>query len=202
MVVTPKIAYSANLVTANVIAGYFNKHSGHSTIANHTRLEKDGLDKDGLEKDGLDKDGLDKDGLDKDGLDKGGLDKGGLDKGGLDKGGLDKHGLDTTTNQVINNVRAAGISKEEMLNIVTYDFASMYFNVLFLESCKSDLGMLLMDIAEFEGRVNVGYLFMSDEKGLSYNTVSWNESAHPAATSLRTWLANHLNAIAAKATRK
>jgi hypothetical protein len=173
MTITPKVAYEAKLVTPNVIAGYFASRSENRAITNTRNLEKDGLEKDGL-------------------------DKGGLDKGGLDKGGLDKGGLEGAAEEVIQGIRAAGISKSEMMGMILDKSFGMYFNVLFLESCKSDLGSLLMDLAEYETAPNIGYLFASDEKGLSYNTVSWNELSGADATSLRTWLTNHLNSIAGK----
>jgi hypothetical protein len=188
MTITPKVAYESKLVTPTLIAGYFASRPDNRAITNARSLEKDGLDKDGLEKDGLDKGGLDK----------GGLDKGGLDKGGLDKGGLDKGGLEGEADKVIQGIRAAGIAKSEMMGMILDKSHGMYFNVLFLESCKSDLGTLLMDLAEYEIAPNIGYLFASDEKGLSYNTVSWTEAGEPGATSLRTWLSNHLNRIAGK----
>ena len=188
MTITPKIAYESKLVTAPMIAGFFASRPETRAIANSKSLDKDGLDKDGLDKDGLDKDGLDKDGLDKDGL----------DKDGLDKDGLDKDGLEAKSDKIIQGIRAAGISKAEMMSMIMDPSHKMYFNVLFLESCKSDLGMLLMELSEYDYSPNIGYLFMSDEKGLSYNTVSWSEAGDSSATSLRNWLTNHLNSIASK----
>ena len=178
MTITPKVAYEAKLVTPTVIAGYFASRPETRAITNARSLEKDALDKDGLDKNGLDKDGL--------------------DKNGLDKNGLDKGGLEGESDKVIQGIRAAGISKAEMMGMILDKSLRMYFNVLFLESCKSDLGSLLMDLADYEIAPNIGYLFASDEKGLSYNTVSWNLLGGADATSLRTWLSNHLNSIAGK----
>ena len=88
--------------------------------------------------------------------------------------------------------------KAEMMSMIMDPSHKMYFNVLFLESCKSDLGMLLTELSEYDYSPNIGYLFMSDEKGLSYNTVSWSEAGDSSATSLRNWLTNHLYSIASK----
>ena len=190
LTITPKVAFESQLVTASFLAKYFRTRPETRSVA---QLDKAGLDKQGLDKDGLDKQGLDKDGLDKDGLDKDGLDKDGLDKDGLDKDGL--AGIDPIT---ARDIRAAGISKEQMLRTIMDPARSMYFNVLFLESCNSDLGALMQDLADTP-TPNIGYLFTSDEKGLSYNTVDYLRAKKSVSGSLRAWLATELNRAAAMA---
>ncbi len=190
LTITPKVAFDSQLVTSKFLARYFATRPETRSVA---QLDKAGLDKDGLDKDGLDKDGLDKGGLDKDGLDKDGLDKGGLDKDGLDKDGL--AGGDPIHE---NDIRAAGISKEQMLRAIMDPSRNMFFNVLFLESCNSDLGALMQDLADTP-TPNIGYLFTSDHKGLSYNTVDYQRAKKSASGSLRAWLATELNRAAALA---
>jgi pentapeptide MXKDX repeat protein len=177
LTITPKVAFESRLVTSKFLANFFANRPETRSVA---QLDKDGLDKDGLDKDGLDKDGLDKDGLDKD---------------GLDKDGLDKDGLDNQDPITAQNIRAAGISKEQMLRVVMEPSHKMYFNILFLESCNSDLGVLMHDLAETE-TPNIGYLFTSDERGLSYNTVDYLRARKSVSGSLRAWLATELNMAA------
>jgi hypothetical protein len=215
LTITPKVAFDSQLVTSKFLSRYFATRPATRSVAQLDKagldkngldkdgldkqgLDKDGLDKDGLDKDGLDKDGLDKDGLDKDGLDKDGLDKDGLDKDGLDKDGLDKDGLAGTDPINDQDIRAAGISKEQMLRTIMDPSRNMFFNVLFLESCNSDLGALMQDLADTP-TPNIGYLFTSDHKGLSYNTVDYQNAKKSASGSLRAWLATELNRAAALA---
>jgi hypothetical protein len=215
LTITPKVAFDSQLVTSKFLARYFATRPETRSVAQLDKagldkngldkdgldkqgLDKDGLDKDGLDKDGLDKDGLDKDGLDKDGLDKDGLDKDGLDKGGLDKDGLDKDGLAGADPIHEHDIRAAGISKEQMLRAIMDPSRNMFFNVLFLESCNSDLGALMQDLADTP-TPNIGYLFTSDHKGLSYNTVDYQRAKKSVSGSLRAWLATELNRAAALA---
>jgi hypothetical protein len=205
LTITPKVAFESHLVTSQFLARYFATRPETRSVAQLDKagLDKNGLDKDGLDKQGLDKDGLDKDGLDKDGLDKDGLDKDGLDKDGLDKDGLDKDGLDKdglAAGDPINerDIRAAGISKEQMLRAIMDPSRKMFFNVLFLESCNSDLGALMQDLADTP-TPNIGYLFTSDDSGLSYNTVDYLRAKKSASGSLRAWLATELNRAASLA---
>ena len=200
LTITPKVAFDSQLVTSKFLARYFATRPETRSVAQLDKagLDKNGLDKDGLDKQGLDKDGLDKDGLDKDGLDKDGLDKDGLDKDGLDKDGLDKDGLAGADPIHENDIRAAGISKEQMLRAIMDPSRNMFFNVLFLESCNSDLGALMQDLADTP-TPNIGYLFTSDHKGLSYNTVDYQRAKKSVSGSLRAWLATELNRAAALA---
>jgi hypothetical protein len=46
---------------------------------------------------------------------------------------------------------------------------------------------------------NIGYLFTSDHKGLSYSTVDYQRAKKSASGSLRAWLATELNRAAALA---
>jgi pentapeptide MXKDX repeat protein len=195
LTITPKVAFDSQLVTSKFLARYFATRPETRSVA---QLDKAGLDKNGLDKDGLDKQGLDKDGLDKDGLDKDGLDKDGLDKDGLDKDGLDKDGLAGADPIHEHDIRAAGISKEQMLRAIMDPSRNMFFNVLFLESCNSDLGALMQDLADTP-TPNIGYLFTSDHKGLSYSTVDYQRAKKSASGSLRAWLATELNRAAALA---
>ena len=180
LTITPKVAFDSQLVTSKFLSRYFATRPATRSVA---QLDKAGLDKNGLDKDGLDKQGLDKQGLDKDGLDKDGLDKDGL------------AGTDPINDQ---DIRAAGISKEQMLRTIMDPSRNMFFNVLFLESCNSDLGALMQDLADTP-TPNIGYLFTSDHKGLSYNTVDYQNAKKSASGSLRAWLATELNRAAALA---
>ena len=175
LTITPKVAFDSQLVTSKFLSRYFATRPATRSVA---QLDKAGLDKNGLDKDGLDKQGLDKDGLDKDGLDKDGL-----------------AGTDPINDQ---DIRAAGISKEQMLRTIMDPSRNMFFNVLFLESCNSDLGALMQDLADTP-TPNIGYLFTSDHKGLSYNTVDYQNAKKSASGSLRAWLATELNRAAALA---
>ena len=170
LTITPKVAFDSQLVTSKFLARYFATRPETRSVA---QLDKAGLDKNGLDKDGLDKQGLDKDGLDKDGL----------------AGGDPIHE---------NDIRAAGISKEQMLRAIMDPSRNMFFNVLFLESCNSDLGALMQDLADTP-TPNIGYLFTSDHKGLSYNTVDYQRAKKSVSGSLRAWLATELNRAAALA---
>ena len=175
LTITPKVAFESHLVTSQFLARYFATRPETRSVA---QLDKAGLDKNGLDKDGLDKQGLDKAGLDKDGLDKDGLAAG----------------------DPINerDIRAAGISKEQMLRTIMDPSRKMFFNVLFLESCNSDLGALMQDLADTP-TPNIGYLFTSDHSGLSYNTVDYLRAKKSVSGSLRAWLATELNRAAALA---
>jgi len=200
LAMTPKVAFEASLVSGHFIAKFFQNRPETRAVAllDKAGLDKAGLDKAGLDKAGLDKAGLDKAGLDKAGLDKAGLDKAGLDKAGLDKAGLDKAGLDSPTQIEIQDVRAAGVSKEEMMRAIIGYSSKMFFNVIFLESCRSDLGALMEGLAETSSP-NIGYLFTSDERGLSYNTIDYQGARNYQSVSLRAWLVEELNRAAAQA---
>ncbi len=204
MTITPKVGYEARIITPKFVAEHFQKKSENSTLVSNKGLDKDGLEKDGLDKDGLDKDGLDKDGLDKDGLDKDGLDKDGLDKDGLDKDGLDKDGLDSidhaglAKNGKPEGAIAAGIAKGVMLAAILDPARDLFFNVVFMESCKSDIGPLMQDLADVP-YPTIGYLYGSDLKGLAYTTVNWAALGSSGATSLRSWLTGVLGGAADKA---
>jgi pentapeptide MXKDX repeat protein len=207
LTITPKVAYEARIITPAFLKDRFARKKispqrvfGNGLLLDKDGLEKDGLDKDGLDKDGLDKDGLDKDGLDKDGLDKDGLDKDGLDKIGLEKDGLDKEGLDAAGLMRGENPAgavAAGVTKFQMMSTLLSTNRDLFYNVVFMESCKSDLGALLQDLAEVPSP-NIGYLYGSDQKGLSYNTVDWRSLQSSGATSLRDWLIQELDKKAGK----
>ena len=175
LAMTPKVAFEASLVSGHFIAKFFQNRPETRAVAL-----------------------LDKAGLDKAGLDKAGLDKAGLDKAGLDKAGLDKAGLDSPTQIEIQDVRAAGVSKEEMMRAIIGYSSKMFFNVIFLESCRSDLGALMEGLAETSSP-NIGYLFTSDERGLSYNTIDYQGARNYQSVSLRAWLVEELNRAAAQA---
>ena len=194
MTISPKVGYESRIITPQFIAEHFQKKSENSTLAISTGLDKDGLEKDGLDKDGLDKDGLDKDGLDKDGLDKDGLDKDGLDKDGLDS--IDHAGL--VKDGKPEGAIAAGIAKGVMLAAILDPARDLFFNVVFMESCKSDIGPLMQDLADVP-YPTIGYLYGSDLKGLPYTTVNWAALGSSGATSLRLWLAGVLGGAADKA---
>jgi hypothetical protein len=85
-----------------------------------------------------------------------------------------------------------------MLRAIMDPSRNMFFNVLFLESCNSDLGALMQDLADTP-TPNIGYLFTSDHKGLSYNTVDYQRAKKSVSGSLRAWLATELNRAAALA---
>jgi hypothetical protein len=192
LTITPKVAYEARIVTAAFLKDRFarKKISPTRVIGNGLLLDKDGLEKDGLEKDGLDKIGLEKDGLEKDGLDKIGLEKDGLDKQGLDAAGLIRG---TSAAGAV----AAGITKFQMMSALLNTDRDLFFNIVFMESCKSDLGVLLADLAEVQSPT-IGYLYGSDEKGLSYNTLDWDSLLTSGSQSLREWLKQELDRNAGK----
>lgn len=173
MFLTPKVGYEAEYITPQLIASFYEvKPPTPNTNP------------------------LDKDGLDKDGLDKNGLDKNGLDKNGLDKNGLEKDGLDVLP-QKITVATAAGSTKEEVLTTLMATASGMFFNVVFFESCKSDLGdMLKNDLAESSAKPNIGAMFTSDSKGLRYTTLDWSKASDTSTKSLRDWLVAELNRIA------
>ncbi len=169
LAVTSKIAFESRVVTPKFLGIYFANQPETRTIAS----------------------------LDKQRLDKQGLDKQGLDKQGLDKQGLDKQRLEDENPIQTQDIRAAGISKEQLLQTIMDPERKMFFNVLFLESCKSDLGVLIQDVAETP-TLNIGYLFTSDEKGLDYNTISYKSAGTSTEGSLRLWLVDELNSKAKK----
>jgi hypothetical protein len=197
LAITPKIAYESRIITKPFLRDRFvkKKASPLMVMGSGTRLDKDGLEKDGLDKDGLDKDGLDKDGLDKNGLDKEGLDKIGLEKDGLDKEGLDAAGLIRGSSAA--GAIAAGITKFQLLSALLDQERDLFFNVVFMESCRSDIGNLILDLADVTSPT-IGMLYSSDEKGLSYSTLDWSKLGRSGSASLRDWLMQELNATAAK----
>jgi hypothetical protein len=132
---------------------------------------KDGLNKDGLNKDGLNKDGLNKDGLNKDGLD-----------------------------NAIHNLppeKAVGTTKMQILTELIKTSGSMFFNVVFFESCKSELGIIEGDLAESSAVPNIGTIFASDSRGLGYSTLDWSKSIE-GQQSLGQWMVKELNETATK----
>jgi hypothetical protein len=207
LAITPKIAYESRIITKPFLRDRFvrKKASPLMVMGSGTRLDKDGLEKDGLDKNGLDKDGLDKNGLDKIGLEKDGLDKNGLDKEGLDKIGLEKDGLDKEGLDAAGLIRgnspegtvAAGITKFQLLSALLDQERDLFFNVVFMESCRSDIGNLILDLADVTSPT-IGMLYSSDEKGLSYSTLDWSKLGRSGSVSLRDWLMQELNATAAK----
>ena len=92
---------------------------------------------------------------------------------------------------------AAGVTKFQMMSTLLSTNRDLFYNVVFMESCKSDLGALLQDLAEVPSP-NIGYLYGSDQKGLSYNTVDWRSLQSSGATSLRDWLIQELDKKAGK----
>ena len=186
---TPRIGYESTMITPEVVASVYESSK---PVANTNPIGPSGFDKDGFDKEGFDKDGLDKQGLDKQGLDKQGLDKQGLDKQGLDKQGLSKDGLAELPAKLPPE-NAVGASKRDILETLTVTSKPMYFNVVFFESCKSDLGLLVQDLAD-DLAPNVGYFFTSDFSGLEYRTLNWRNLA--TQNSLRDWLKSDLERIA------
>jgi hypothetical protein len=204
LAVTSKVAFESSLVTGKFIAKYFKSRPARRPIA---MLDKAGLDKAGFDKAGFDKAGFDKAGFDKAGFDKAGFDKAGFDKAGLDKAGLDKGGLaspDTINADVdgptaieARDIRAAGISKEHLLQILLSEKHDMFFNVVFLESCNSDIGALAQGLADTP-EARIGYLYTSDKDGIGYSTLNYQSARDSRIGSLRVWLVEELNKVVGK----
>ncbi len=171
---TPRIGYESTMITPEVVASVFEPSQN---VANTNPIGPSGFDKDGFDKEGLDKEGLNKEGLDKQGLEKVGLSKDGL----------------AELPAKLPPENAVGTSKRDILQTLTVTSKPMHFNVVFFESCKSDLGMLVQDLAD-DLTPNVGYFFTSDFSGLEYRTLNWRNLA--TQNSLRDWLKNDLDQIA------
>jgi hypothetical protein len=209
LAVTSKVAFESALVTGKFIAKYFKSRPARRPIA---MLDKAGFDKAGLDKAGFDKAGFDKAGFDKAGFDKAGFDKAGFDKAGFDKAGFDKGGLSSPNIDITAiekgsvdgptaietlDIRAAGISKEHLLQILLSEKHDMFFNVVFLESCNSDIGALAQGLADTP-EARIGYLYTSDKDGIGYSTLNYQSARDSRTGSLRVWLVEELNKVVGK----
>ncbi len=194
LAVTSKVAFESSLVTGKFIAKYFKSRPARRPIA---MLDKAGLDKAGLDKAGFDKAGFDKAGFDKAGFDKAGLDKAGLDKGGLASPDTINADVDGPTAIETRDIRAAGISKEHLLQILLSEKHDMFFNVVFLESCNSDIGALAQGLADTP-EARIGYLYTSDKDGIGYSTLNYQSARDSRIGSLRVWLVEELNKVVGK----
>lgn len=90
-----------------------------------------------------------------------------------------------------------GITKTQLLAALFGKRTDMYYNVVLLESCNSELGVLIQDLADWENP-SLGYLFTSDKKGLLYKTISYGSAIRSKTNSFRQWFLDALSEVAAK----
>ena len=184
LAVTSKVAFESTLVTGKFIAKYFKSRPARRPIAM-------------LDKAGFDKAGFDKAGFDKAGFDKAGFDKGGLSSPNIDITAIEKGSVDGPTAIETLDIRAAGISKEHLLQILLSEKHDMFFNVVFLESCNSDIGALAQGLADTP-EARIGYLYTSDKDGIGYSTLNYQSARDSRTGSLRVWLVEELNKVVGK----
>ncbi len=90
---------------------------------------------------------------------------------------LDPNGISTLGASNASKYFSEGISKQAFLaTVIKMGSASdMYFDTIFIESCKSELPRTSIKTLKSLDRLNIGTLFVSDAAGLRYETIDYGK---------------------------